>query len=115
MRLAQIHESFRTAELRALAVMAGTEIEIVRYDDDVGVSLFSPFLFDIFLLQFFWIRQNRVKKKKRRSERAERTREGISGGYFAYTYRSSSGLASHLALPLHHPSFGSSLHLESLI
>lgn len=36
MRLAQIHESFRTAELRALAVMAGTEMEIVRYDDDVG-------------------------------------------------------------------------------
>ncbi|OSS45634.1 hypothetical protein B5807_09533 [Epicoccum nigrum] len=33
-RLAQIHESFRTAELRALAVMAGTEMEIVRYDDD---------------------------------------------------------------------------------
>jgi tRNA G10 N-methylase Trm11 len=45
-RLAQIHESFRTAELRALAVMAGTEMEIVRYDDDVGVSFFfsvSPF------------------------------------------------------------------------
>jgi tRNA G10 N-methylase Trm11 len=48
-RLAQIHESFRTAELRALAVMAGTKMEIVRYDDDVGVSFFfSVFSFNIF-------------------------------------------------------------------
>lgn len=43
-RLAQIHESFRTAELRALAVMAGTEMEIVRYDDDVCDFLSFPFL-----------------------------------------------------------------------
>ncbi|KAJ4380811.1 hypothetical protein N0V86_004173 [Didymella sp. IMI 355093] len=33
-RLAQIHESFRKAELRALAEIAGVELEIVRYDDD---------------------------------------------------------------------------------
>lgn len=35
-RLAQIHESFRLAELRALAELVETEMEIVRYDDDVG-------------------------------------------------------------------------------
>lgn len=35
-RLAQIHESFRLAELRALAELAGVELEIVKYDDDVG-------------------------------------------------------------------------------
>jgi hypothetical protein len=35
-RLAQIHESFRKAELHALAEVAGVEIEIVEYDDDVG-------------------------------------------------------------------------------
>ncbi|KAF9695855.1 hypothetical protein EKO04_005887 [Ascochyta lentis] len=33
-RLAQIHESFRKAELRALAELAGVELEIVEYDDD---------------------------------------------------------------------------------
>jgi tRNA (guanine10-N2)-methyltransferase len=36
-RLAQIHESFREAELRALAEIAGVDIEIEKYDDDVGV------------------------------------------------------------------------------
>ena len=35
-RLAQIHESFRKAELHALANLAGVELEIVKYDDDVG-------------------------------------------------------------------------------
>ena len=37
-RLAQIHESFRLAELHALAELAGVdkEMEILRYDDDVG-------------------------------------------------------------------------------
>lgn len=35
-RLAQIHESFRTAELHALAELAGVELEIIKYDDDVG-------------------------------------------------------------------------------
>ncbi|KAJ4330305.1 hypothetical protein N0V95_010079, partial [Ascochyta clinopodiicola] len=33
-RLAQIHESFRKAELGALAELAGVELEIVEYDDD---------------------------------------------------------------------------------
>lgn len=35
-RLAQIHESFRTAELHALAELAGADLEIIKYDDDVG-------------------------------------------------------------------------------
>lgn len=39
-RLAQIHESFRKAELHALAELAGVELEIVSYDDDVGTSYF---------------------------------------------------------------------------
>ncbi|KAJ4990001.1 RNA methylase family protein [Stagonosporopsis vannaccii] len=33
-RLAQIHESFRTAELQALAELAGVELDIIKYDDD---------------------------------------------------------------------------------
>ncbi|KAF2632198.1 tRNA guanosine-2'-O-methyltransferase [Macroventuria anomochaeta] len=33
-RLAQIHETFRKAELHALAELAGVELEIVKYDDD---------------------------------------------------------------------------------
>lgn len=37
-RLAQIHEDFRTAELHALAELAGVELEIVSYYDDVGIS-----------------------------------------------------------------------------
>ncbi|KAF2019101.1 RNA methylase family protein [Aaosphaeria arxii CBS 175.79] len=36
-RLVQMHESFRKAELEALAELAGAEIEFVRYDED------SPF------------------------------------------------------------------------
>jgi tRNA G10 N-methylase Trm11 len=39
-RLVQVHESFRKAELHALAELAGTDIEIAKYDEDVG--LFSP-------------------------------------------------------------------------
>lgn len=37
-RLAQIHESFRKAELHALAELAGVGLEIVNYDNDVGTS-----------------------------------------------------------------------------
>ncbi|KAF1930668.1 RNA methylase family protein [Didymella exigua CBS 183.55] len=33
-RLAQAHESFRTAELRALAELAGVELQMERYEDD---------------------------------------------------------------------------------
>ena len=36
-RLVQVHESFRKAELIALAEVAGVEIEIVRYLEDVGI------------------------------------------------------------------------------
>jgi tRNA (guanine10-N2)-methyltransferase len=34
-RLAQVHESFRRAELVALAELAGVEIEFVSYHEDV--------------------------------------------------------------------------------
>jgi tRNA G10 N-methylase Trm11 len=36
-RLAQVHESFRKAELQALAELAGVEIEFVSYNEDVGI------------------------------------------------------------------------------
>ena len=49
-RLAQIHESFRKAELHALANLAGVELEIVKYDDDVGS--FALFFFFLFSLAF---------------------------------------------------------------
>lgn len=39
-RLAQIHESFRKAELHALAELVGVKLEIIQYDDDVGGNLF---------------------------------------------------------------------------
>ena len=42
-RLAQIHESFRKAELHALANLAGVELEIVTYDDDVGTFAWFSF------------------------------------------------------------------------
>ena len=35
-RLAQAHEDFRHAELEALAEIAGTEIELVDYQNDVS-------------------------------------------------------------------------------
>ena len=55
-RLAQIHESFRKAELHALANLAGVELEIVKYDDDVGTfALFSFFSRFIVKISFFKI------------------------------------------------------------
>jgi hypothetical protein len=46
-RLAQVHESFRRAELVALAELAGVEIEFVSYHEDVRLIqfLFPSFLF----------------------------------------------------------------------
>lgn len=35
-RLVQVHESFRKAELQALAQLAGVTIEFVYYSEDVG-------------------------------------------------------------------------------
>lgn len=35
-RMAQIHETFRVPELRALARIEGIEMEVVEYDDDVS-------------------------------------------------------------------------------
>lgn len=37
-RLVQVQESFRRAELDALAVLAGVEIEIVTYLEDVRLD-----------------------------------------------------------------------------
>jgi tRNA (guanine10-N2)-methyltransferase len=42
-RLVQVHESFRKAELQALADVAGTDIAFASYDEDVG-KIASPFL-----------------------------------------------------------------------
>lgn len=39
-RLVQMHEDFRKAELIALAEVANVNIEIVQYQEDVGVKLF---------------------------------------------------------------------------
>ena len=35
-RMAQIHETFRVPELRALATIEGIDMEIVEYSDDVS-------------------------------------------------------------------------------
>jgi tRNA G10 N-methylase Trm11 len=37
-RLVQVHESFRKAELQALADLAGTDLEFVKYDEDVSAQ-----------------------------------------------------------------------------
>jgi tRNA (guanine10-N2)-methyltransferase len=39
-RLTQTHESFRRAELQALAELAGVEIEFISYHEDVGYFFF---------------------------------------------------------------------------
>jgi tRNA (guanine10-N2)-methyltransferase len=39
-RFVQMHESFRIAELKALAKIAGVEIEVLKYDEDVGERIF---------------------------------------------------------------------------
>ena len=41
LRLAQAHESFRQAELHALAEIAGVTIEILEYSEDVGFIIYS--------------------------------------------------------------------------
>jgi tRNA G10 N-methylase Trm11 len=40
-RLAQTHESFRQVELRALAELAGVELEFIKYEEDVRCHLHS--------------------------------------------------------------------------
>lgn len=50
-RCAQLHESFRKAELESLATLAGVDLEFISYDDSVGLLLnvpFFPFLFQSF-------------------------------------------------------------------
>jgi tRNA G10 N-methylase Trm11 len=43
-RLVQVHESFRKAELLALAELAGVELDILKYSEDVSLFmlLFPP-------------------------------------------------------------------------
>lgn len=43
-RLVQVHESFRKAELQALADVAGVGIEFVKYNQDVGKKLSLPYV-----------------------------------------------------------------------
>jgi tRNA G10 N-methylase Trm11 len=69
-RLAQIHESFRKAELHALAELAGVGLEIVKYDDDVGtfrrIWVFSqPLLSNVNFFLYNCQSFSRPKKKKR--------------------------------------------------
>lgn len=40
-RLVQMHESFRKAELQALADLNGIPIEFVKYDENVGHEIFA--------------------------------------------------------------------------
>ena len=43
-RLSQVHESFRKAEILALAVLANVEVDIVEYYEYVCLSIsISPF------------------------------------------------------------------------
>lgn len=41
-RLAQAHESFRRAELQALADVAGITLRFVKYQEDVSLFFISP-------------------------------------------------------------------------
>lgn len=43
-RLVQVHESFRKAEILALAVLADIKVEIIEYYEYVCLSLPTPFL-----------------------------------------------------------------------
>lgn len=56
-RLVQVHESFRKAELEALAELTGTEMEIISYSEDVrldfDVLVYSIALNFIALLSVF--------------------------------------------------------------
>lgn len=47
-RFAQVHESFRKAEITALAEVAGIPFEIVEYNDDVGEYLRTSSVVEIF-------------------------------------------------------------------
>ena len=39
-RFAQVHETFRRPELEAIAELAGVDLEILEYTDDVGLNCF---------------------------------------------------------------------------
>jgi tRNA (guanine10-N2)-methyltransferase len=39
-RFAQVHESFRRPEIQALAALAGIDLEIISYNEFVGVLTF---------------------------------------------------------------------------
>jgi tRNA (guanine10-N2)-methyltransferase len=40
-RFTQLHESFRLAEIQALAVLAGVDLKIVYYNDEVSEGHFD--------------------------------------------------------------------------
>lgn len=40
-RFAQAHESFRQAEIQALADLAGVKLDFIHYDKNVSYKLFS--------------------------------------------------------------------------
>jgi tRNA G10 N-methylase Trm11 len=44
-RFVQMHESFRVAELQALATLVGVKLEVLKYDEDVRQtsSSYLPF------------------------------------------------------------------------
>ena len=47
-RFAQAHETFRRPEINALASLAGIDLEIVSYDQFVGIYFYmNPFLFSL--------------------------------------------------------------------
>ncbi len=37
-RLVQVHQTFRRPEIEALATLAGINVEIIHYDDNVGFT-----------------------------------------------------------------------------
>ena len=51
-RLAQTHESFRKAELQALADLAGVKLEFIKYDENVGICMLRSTVF-LFVTIFF--------------------------------------------------------------
>lgn len=46
-KFAQAHESFRLAEIQALAVIEGVDLEVLEYRDDVCVATSLQFHYNI--------------------------------------------------------------------
>lgn len=45
-KFAQIHESFRKAEIESLAVVEGLDLVILEYDTDVSLNMTTPIIED---------------------------------------------------------------------